>query len=204
MTTTTTTARTTSWRAAGGPRRTAVRPPTGRGAARPSRGRPAHPRGRRRSSNSGRRCRRRLRDESAWPADRELLYFVDVQASQTASGLILQLAYRDRKKNGEWAKPRTQRLPVRDAERLPNPLDRQILSLLTGPRARTGIATVTTTITPITIPWLPAISSGLLNEKPCCRWCARPVAATYASLPMSRSRAHCIGMMDRPGSSGWR
>ncbi|HZU34890.1 MAG TPA: SWIM zinc finger family protein, partial [Gemmataceae bacterium] len=75
---------------------------------------------------------------SVWPAGRELLYFVDVEATRAGHGLVLQLAYRERKKNGDWSKPKTQRLPLRQIEHLPDPADRQILAFLSGPQADDG------------------------------------------------------------------
>jgi hypothetical protein len=69
-----------------------------------------------------------------WPAGREVVYLVDVPASQVNHQLVIELAARDRKNNGEWGKPRSQPLPHDQIARLPSPADRQILGLLLGAR----------------------------------------------------------------------
>jgi superfamily II DNA or RNA helicase len=46
---------------------------------------------------------------------------------------VLETALRERKKNGDWSKLRTQSISHDQAARLPESLDRQILSLLEGP-----------------------------------------------------------------------
>ena len=67
-----------------------------------------------------------------WPSSRELLYLVDVAASNTGGSLILSLATREPKRGGGWKKPAVPRLTRGGLSRLPNPADRQILGLLSG------------------------------------------------------------------------
>jgi superfamily II DNA or RNA helicase len=72
-----------------------------------------------------------------WPAGREVLYVVDAQASGTAAALVVEVAVRERKKNGEWTKPRAQRMAVEQITRLPDAGDREVLSLLVGAKEQT-------------------------------------------------------------------
>ncbi len=66
-----------------------------------------------------------------WPAGREIIYLVDVAAT-LRGGLVVEVAYRERKRNGEWSKPRPQRVTQRQLTELPDPADRQILAFLAG------------------------------------------------------------------------
>ena len=77
---------------------------------------------------------------NSWPAGREILYIVDVPATLTGQGLTVEVAYRERKRDGEWGKPKFQRLPVASIPLLPNPADRRILSLLVGAREQINYA----------------------------------------------------------------
>jgi superfamily II DNA or RNA helicase len=78
------------------------------------------------------------RDEApgneAWPAGREILYVVDVAETLESHGLTIELASRQRKKNGDWGKPKTQRIPSEQIDKLPDPEDRRLLALLVGAR----------------------------------------------------------------------
>jgi superfamily II DNA or RNA helicase len=67
-----------------------------------------------------------------WPPDREILYVIDIQATLNTQGLILEIYSREKKINGEWKKPRALSASKELIDRLPNPADRQILSLLVG------------------------------------------------------------------------
>lgn len=66
-----------------------------------------------------------------WPAQRELLYVIDVN-KLAGRGLMLQLFQREPKKNGDWGKPRACHLPRGALDRLPDANDRYILSFLAG------------------------------------------------------------------------
>ncbi len=74
----------------------------------------------------------------AWPAGREILYIVDVPATLTDGGLTVEIAYRTRKKDGEWSKPKTQRIGLSQLPTLPDPADRPILASLVGAQERTS------------------------------------------------------------------
>ena len=69
---------------------------------------------------------------AAWPAQRELLYIVDVQASVARGSLVLDLKTREPKLKGGWKKPATPSISRAALSALPNPLDRHILGLLSG------------------------------------------------------------------------
>jgi superfamily II DNA or RNA helicase len=60
----------------------------------------------------------------------EILYLLE--ASSDGDGLVVELAYREQKKNGEWGRPRTKRMRREEIELLPDPTDRQLLSSLAG------------------------------------------------------------------------
>jgi superfamily II DNA or RNA helicase len=67
-----------------------------------------------------------------WPAGRELLYIVDIAASKPDQGLVLEVAYRQRKLDGDWSVPKIQRIPRAEIPRLADSDDRQIFALLGG------------------------------------------------------------------------
>ena len=64
--------------------------------------------------------------------ERQPMYVVDAPASAPAGQLVLELPVRERKKNGEWGKPKPRFLSASQAAELTDPLDRQILALLGG------------------------------------------------------------------------
>src|SRR5262249_25526832 len=74
----------------------------------------------------------------AWPTGREINYGIDVPSSQTGQGLGLEVSVRERKRDGEWSKPRAQRIWLPQIAGLPDPDDRHILSTLAGAREQNG------------------------------------------------------------------
>jgi superfamily II DNA or RNA helicase len=62
----------------------------------------------------------------------ELIYVVDLVRSATAGGLLIELLTRDRKKSGEWGKPKAVTLNRHDIAALPDERDRQILDSVCG------------------------------------------------------------------------
>ena len=70
------------------------------------------------------------RESTRWPAEREIVYLVDVPVTLSAQSLTVQVSYRDRKKNLEWTRIKPFGVSAEQVARLPNPLDREILSLL--------------------------------------------------------------------------
>src|SRR3954468_20700536 len=74
--------------------------------------------------------------ERAKPAPRfangELIYSIDVDDTLNGLGTVINVLFRQRRKNGEWRKPRPANVTANEAEHLANPADREILSLLLG------------------------------------------------------------------------
>src|SRR5579862_8413748 len=69
---------------------------------------------------------------TVWPAQRELLYVVDPQASTARGALILDIKTREPKLKGGWKKSVAAQITRATLAALPNPADRRILGLLTG------------------------------------------------------------------------
>ncbi len=72
------------------------------------------------------------RSQDTWPSTRELLYVVDVPSSANRGGLVVRLLAREPKRSGGWKKSTPPRLVRAMVPLLPDPLDRQIMGLLTG------------------------------------------------------------------------
>jgi superfamily II DNA or RNA helicase len=69
---------------------------------------------------------------SAWPADRRLVYIIDIPASRHSAGIVVELAMEREKDDGSWELP-TQLRARRDAwQAVPDSLDRQIAQMLIG------------------------------------------------------------------------
>jgi hypothetical protein len=49
---------------------------------------------------------------AALPPGHELVYVVDIQASLAGNGLVLEVATRNRKRDGEWSKPKGRRFAL--------------------------------------------------------------------------------------------
>ncbi len=67
-----------------------------------------------------------------WPARRELLYVIDIAASEASESVVLRLESRDRKADGTWAYRGAARLKQSQIEHMPLAEDREILSALAG------------------------------------------------------------------------
>lgn len=67
-----------------------------------------------------------------WPAGWEVLYYVNAPATIAANALHVEVGHRHRKQNGDWSKPKFQRVDLRQVATMPDPADRQVLSLLVG------------------------------------------------------------------------
>lgn len=70
--------------------------------------------------------------DEEWPAKRELLYVLDIAGTRTAGALVLELLFRNRKRDGTWTKPQSRRWPRGLPNRLPDADDRHILGILAG------------------------------------------------------------------------
>jgi superfamily II DNA or RNA helicase len=72
----------------------------------------------------------------SWPASRELVYIIDVEVTKEAGAIAIEVAFREQKQNGEWGKLKTQNISHRQLVTIPDPADRQILSILSGAKER--------------------------------------------------------------------
>ena len=63
---------------------------------------------------------------------REIVYILDLENSLTRRQFLVEIAMRERKKNGEWSKPKSHRIDPHTVATLPDATDREILSLLRG------------------------------------------------------------------------
>ncbi len=68
----------------------------------------------------------------------EVVYIIDVEKTLKTGMLCIEVAERRLRKDGKWGRPRARRIPFSRIPKLPDPLDRQILSLLDGARDDTG------------------------------------------------------------------
>jgi superfamily II DNA or RNA helicase len=67
-----------------------------------------------------------------WPADRQLVYIVDLQHTLKTSQFQVQIAIRQATRKGAWSRPKSKRMDRGVIDHLPDALDRQILTLLAG------------------------------------------------------------------------
>ena len=68
----------------------------------------------------------------------EAIYSIDMAAVLNGSGLVIEMARRERKMNGEWGKLKNQRLYSKDLNRFNDPADRRALGILFGARQDLG------------------------------------------------------------------
>jgi superfamily II DNA or RNA helicase len=68
----------------------------------------------------------------------EIVYLVDGAASPAERGLVIEVATRHRKRDGEWSKPKSRRIGRGEIARLPERADRQALAMLSGGRESAG------------------------------------------------------------------
>lgn len=75
---------------------------------------------------------RKAQQERVWPAKRQLIYCISLPMSKTGTGLVLSLAVRDQKREGEFTGAKPLSLAYSHISRLPASEDREILSTLSG------------------------------------------------------------------------
>lgn len=68
----------------------------------------------------------------AWSASRQVLYYFSGSTEPRPGSLVARLFYRDRKQNGDWAKPKSLRLTRSILDAVCDPQDREILTALAG------------------------------------------------------------------------
>ncbi len=69
-----------------------------------------------------------------WSPVRRFIYVIDIPTTLESQHLILDTLLQDRKQDGQWGKPRRQRIPRAQIAELPDPNDRQIFAMLAGSR----------------------------------------------------------------------
>jgi len=74
-------------------------------------------------------------DAAAWPPGRQVIYIVDLQASIEEASLVVRLALRDPRADGQWSRPRMRGVSLPDLLDLPDADDRRIVALLRGASA---------------------------------------------------------------------
>jgi hypothetical protein len=67
-----------------------------------------------------------------WPPGKEILYFLRVAGDYSKEGVAIEIEARERKKNGDWGKPRACTISYQALPALPDTRDRRILQLLIG------------------------------------------------------------------------
>ena len=77
-------------------------------------------------------------DSDEWPSNRRLLYLIDTSDGYEPGAVPLELAEQDCKVSGEWSRPKASRLRLGQVRRLPDPADREILSMIAGGRYSYG------------------------------------------------------------------
>ena len=70
--------------------------------------------------------------DAAWPANRRLVYLLDLQASANMLGLVIDIGTELRAANGSWGEPKRFTLGVPVWFAAPDPIDRQIAEMLCG------------------------------------------------------------------------
>ena len=70
--------------------------------------------------------------DEIWPAGREVCYVIDQRATLAGKGLVVEVSYRDRKQNGDRAKPKGLKVRQATIGAMPDATDRLICAMLTG------------------------------------------------------------------------
>ncbi len=69
---------------------------------------------------------------------KQILYLIDVSESNKRNGLVIEIAQRQMKKNGEWGKTKFYTSSYIKSENFPDPQDQQIVALLIGSQSSNG------------------------------------------------------------------
>ena len=83
---------------------------------------------------------RQLEPNAPPPPERQFVYVLDATTGAVAPQLTIETAVSERKKNGEWGKPQTRTVAASEIPRLPDAVDRRLLTLLDAaePAYRSG------------------------------------------------------------------
>jgi superfamily II DNA or RNA helicase len=74
------------------------------------------------------------RPESPWPAEREIVYVIDVAGTRDQKGLAVSVSWRQRTVKGPWTQIKPVRLKAALVPTMPDATDRSIFSVLLGAR----------------------------------------------------------------------
>jgi superfamily II DNA or RNA helicase len=69
-----------------------------------------------------------------WPRGHEILYLIDLPATMKDHGLVVDIVQRQPKHDGTWGKVKAVKMQLQHIDSLPDPNDRQIVSLLNEPK----------------------------------------------------------------------
>jgi len=69
---------------------------------------------------------------AGWVEGKQLVYIIDVQSSLAQKGVVLDLAWQERKQNVDWSKPKFQAITQQQAEQIRTEPDAAIVALLFG------------------------------------------------------------------------
>jgi superfamily II DNA or RNA helicase len=81
---------------------------------------------------------RQEEEKGRWEETRQILYFVDVPATVEGKGLVIEVAHREMKKNGEWGQLKSSANSYSKPEKMRDPMDQHIMALLLGSRDAVG------------------------------------------------------------------
>jgi superfamily II DNA or RNA helicase len=73
-----------------------------------------------------------LPESQDWPPGREIIYVFDFTKLYSGLGPVIQIHFRDLKKNGGWRKEKPFQFTYETFEKMPDPVDREILHRLVG------------------------------------------------------------------------
>ncbi|MGH8220477.1 MAG: SNF2-related protein [Steroidobacteraceae bacterium] len=76
--------------------------------------------------------------QEEWGPRRELLYLLDIDRSKAVNGLYLEILTRDRKRDGEWSKPKPRYIPRDWVQQFASTEDRRVIACLSGGAALSG------------------------------------------------------------------
>jgi hypothetical protein len=76
----------------------------------------------------------RVAELDDWSSGREIIYRIDPDTSRSSGKLSVEIGYRERNMKGGWGKIKSQRIPTHALSTLKDPVDQQILAMLSGAR----------------------------------------------------------------------
>ncbi|MGB9627767.1 MAG: DEAD/DEAH box helicase, partial [Thermodesulfobacteriota bacterium] len=74
------------------------------------------------------------KEEELLKTNRQVLYLIDIPATLGGKGLVIEVAYRQMLRNGQWGKIKSYPNSYFKVENIPDPDDQQIIALLIGSR----------------------------------------------------------------------